>query len=244
MTIRIWIQTTWFHHELVLRFLLISASHIDVPATQSLFAQLAVTKVNPESGWRTKVIVLHSARRESCCKSSSITGWQPLPWLFGLPGPCEIMFSWIRMQWPHEATYSNFLTYKYKYLDISRYIYIYLALRKFCISSRKPLQSRAVSQYGQCLDPLPLEWCYPRSPAGCQLLKNAKEVKQIKPKNTLHISALASRISFAHQLYGCRSMGKYSAMKPGFGTTWTPRQLFQRFNRAKSNIMTNVGIVI
>lgn len=117
MTIRIWIQTTWFHHELVLRFLLISASHIDVPATQSLFAQLAVTKVNPKSGWRTKVIVLHSARRESCCKSSPITGWQPLPRLFGLPGPCEIMLSWIRMQWPHEATYSNFLTYKY--LDVS-----------------------------------------------------------------------------------------------------------------------------
>ena len=34
MTLRIWIQTTWFHHELVLRFLLISASHVDIPATR------------------------------------------------------------------------------------------------------------------------------------------------------------------------------------------------------------------
>ena len=110
MTLRIWIQTTWFHHELVLRFLLISASHVDIPATRVAICYLHSWLLqkwipNPETVRTVNVIlrkslfynVLQSARCESCCKSSPITGWQPLPRLFGLPGPCEIVFSWIRM---------------------------------------------------------------------------------------------------------------------------------------------------
>ena len=103
---------------------------------------------------------------------------------------------------------------------------MHLALRKFCISSLKPLQSPAVSQYGQCLDPLPLEWCYPRSPPGCQLLKKCTERKWVQ-----RVRILCIRVSH----FVCTSAlqrpvhGEVLGNEARFRHHLNPRQLVQQF---------------
>ena len=123
MTLRIWIQTTWFHHELVLRFLLISASHVDIPATGHpsrylLFAQLAVTKVNPKS-WNspnsqrhpTKVIVLQCFTKRTLWILLQKLPHNGLAALATAVRSARAMRNRVQLnsdaQWPHEATFSQ-----------------------------------------------------------------------------------------------------------------------------------------